>query len=267
MRTAIPLPDAGAFRSAERRTRLVRTGLALALLGTVAAAFLLARGPQSRAAILPGGTSAVVVLDLSWSTSSNYAEIARTLRELASSGRRLGLVVFSDVAYEMLPPGTPAVELRPLLRFFSPSKTSRADSPWASSLSGGTRISAGLLLGGAILRRDRIPNGSIVLVSDLDDAPDDRAQLTAAVLSDLRDRIPLQVVAIDPTAENERFFQGLVGRRPLRPRANRGSPVAEASSPSGLPLALVAVAALFLALLAVNEHAGARLTWSRESGR
>jgi hypothetical protein len=265
--TSIPLPDAGVFHSAERRTRLVRTGLALALLGTLAAAFLLARGPQSRAGVLSGGTTTVVVLDLSWSTSSSYGEIARTLRELASSGGRLGLVVFSDVAYEMLPAGTPAAELRPLLRFFSRPKGHRVESPWAASLSGGTRISAGLLLGREMLRRDRISNGSVVLVSDLGDAPNDRAQLTAAVLSYVREGIPLRVVGIDPTAENERFFQGLLGSRPLRPRANRSSPVAESSSSSGLRLALVAVAALFLALLVVNEHACARLSWSREPGR
>ena len=69
------------------------------------------------------------------------------------------------------------------------------------------------------------------------------------------------MVAIHPTAENERFFQGLLASRPLRARANGSSPVATASSSSGLPVALFVVAALFLTLLAVNEHACARLTW------
>jgi hypothetical protein len=261
MRTSVLLPDAGVFHSAERWTRFLRTGLALALLGTLAAAFLLARGPRAQAGVLSESTSTVVVLDLSWSTSSNYREISRTLRELASSGRRLGLVVFSDVAYEMLPAGTPAVELRPLLRFFSGPKSRRVDSPWAASLSGGTRISAGLLLAREIFDRERVPNGSVVLVSDLGDAPNDRANLTAALLSYVREGIPLRVVAIDPTAENERFFQGLLASRPLRPRAGPGSPVARASSSGGLTIALVVVAALLLSLLAVNEHACARLSW------
>ena len=113
-RAVVPLPDVRVFRSAERRTRLLRAGLALALLATLAAAFLLARGPRAQAATVRGGKSSVVVLDLSWSTSSSPREIEQTLRRLAASGSRIGLVVFSDVAYEMLPPGTPAAELRPL---------------------------------------------------------------------------------------------------------------------------------------------------------
>jgi hypothetical protein len=265
--TPIPLPDAAGFRPEERRTRILRGGLAIALLGALLAALLLARSSRSDAGILSGGTSTIVVLDLSWSTSSNHGEIARTLRALASSGKRLGLVVFSDVAYEMFPAGTPAAELRPLLRFFGPSKGRRVESPWASSLSGGTHVSAGLLLAREILQRDRVPDGSVVLVSDLSDAPDDRAQLTATLLSYVRDGIPLRVVAIDPTAENERFFRGLLGTRPLRPRATRSSAITGPPTSSGLPLTLVVVAALFLVLLAVNEHACARLSWSPKAGR
>ena len=261
MRPAVPLPDVGAFRSAERRTRLVRTGLALALIATLAAAFLLAHGPRARAGVVQGGKSSVVVLDLSWSTSSSPREIKRTLSGLAVSGSRIGLVVFSDVAYEMLPPGTPAAELRPLLRFFAGSKGRRADSPWASSLSGGTRISAGLLLAREILDRDHVSRGSVVLLSDLGDAPNDRAQLSAAVISYLREGIPLRVVAIHPTAESERFFRGLLASRPLRSRANSSSPVATTSSSNGLPVTLFVVAAVFLMLLAMNEQACARLTW------
>ncbi len=260
MSTAIPLPDARAFRSAERRTQLLRTGLAIALVGTLTAAFLLARGSRAQAGTPAGGASTVVVLDLSWSTSSDYGQIERELRALASSEGRLGLVVFSDVAYEMFPAGTPAAELRPLLRFFRRVKGRRVQSPWASSLSGGTRLSAGLLLGRDLLQRGRVSSGSVVLVSDLSDAPDDRAQLTATLLSYQRERIPLRVVAIDPTAENERFFQGLLGARPQRPRASGSSPAAGSSS-NGLRVALFAVAALFLVLLAVNELACARLTW------
>ncbi len=264
MSTAIPLPDAGSFRSAERRTRLLRTGLAIALVGTLVAAFLLSRGARAQTGAPARGASTVVVLDLSWSTSSDYGEIARTLRRLASSDGRIGLVVFSDVAYEMFPAGTPAIELRPLLRFFNRPKGRRVESPWASSLSAGTRLSAGLLLGQELLRRDRVSNGSVVLVSDLSDAPDDRAQLTGALLSYQREGIPLRVVAIDPTAGNERFFKGLLGSRPLRPRTGGGSALVASSSSNGLRLALAVAAAVLLVLLAVNELACARLTWREE---
>jgi hypothetical protein len=261
---AIPLPDVRAFGPSASRTQLLRLGLGLGLVATLAAAFLLAPRSRPADALLPGGTSPIVVLDLSWSTSSDYRAIGRTLRELASSGRRVGLVAFSDVAYEMFPAGTPAAELRPLLRFFTGPKSHRAASPWASSLSGGTRISGALTLARAILARDRITNGSVVLVSDLGDAPNDRTQLSAAVLGYVRDGIPLRVVGIDPTAENEQFFQRLLGSKPLRPRTNGGSAAASPSSAGGLPIGLLVLAACFLALLAVNELALARLSWGAE---
>ena len=260
---AIPLADARSFGAAELRTRLIRVGLALALAGTLAAAFVLASDSGAGNALLPSGTSPVVVLDLSWSTSSDYRQIGQTLRELAASDRRIGLVVFSDTPYEMFPPGTPARELRSLERFFEGPKSRRADSPWATSLSGGTRISSALLLALNILHRERIPNGSAVLVSDLGDSPNDRAALSAAVVTYLHEGIPLRVVGIDPAAEDARFFQDLLGTRPLAPRARGGARPGTSSSPGGLPIVLFVLGAVFLVLLAANEHLGARLHWSR----
>lgn len=259
---AIPLADVRALGAAELRTRLLRIGLALALAGTLAAAFLLAGDSGTGSALLPEGTSPVVVLDLSWSTSSDYRRIGQTLRDLAASNRRIGLVVFSDTAYEMFPPGTPSREIGSLLRFFSGPKSRRADSPWATSLSGGTRISSALLLALDVLRRERISNGSAVLVSDLGDSPNDRAALSAAVVTYLRDGIPLRVVGIDPTEQDSRFFQNLLGSRPLAPRLHGGPRPGTSSSPGGLPIALFVLGAVVLVLLAVNEHFGARLRWS-----
>jgi von Willebrand factor type A domain len=259
--SSIPYADARAFRAAEHRTTLIRVGLAVALLGTLTAAFLLSRSPQSNDSLLPAGTSPVVVLDLSWSTSSDYKQIGAALRELAASNRNIGLIVFSDAAYEMFPPGTPSRELRSLLRFFRGPKSRRASSPWASSLSGGTRVSTALLLARDVLLRERIAHGSVVLVSDLGDAPNDRAALSAAVLGYVRAGIPLRVVGIDPTPENEQLFHDMLGIRPIRPRTQPSGAVVSTPS-SGLPLALLVVAAVFLGLLAVNELACARLRWS-----
>jgi hypothetical protein len=259
--SSIPYAGARSFAAAEHRTTLLRLGLAAALLGTLAAAFLLSRSPQSNDALLPAGTSPVVVLDLSWSTSSDYKQIGAALRELAATNRRIGLVVFSDAAYEMFPPGTPSRELRSLLRFFRGPKSRRAASPWASSLSGGTRVSTALLLARDVLLRERIAHGSVVLVSDLGDAPNDRAALSAAVLGYVRAGIPLRVVGIDPTAEDERLFRDMLGSNPITPRTGPSGSVVSTPS-SGLPLALVVVAAVLLALLAVNELACARLRWS-----
>lgn len=265
--SAISFPDTRTFGAAESRTTFLRIGLAVALLVTLAAAFLLARSPRPSDSLLPAGTSPVVVLDLSWSTSSDYRQIGSTLSRLAASNRRIGLVVFSDAPYEMFPPGTPARELRSLLRFFQGPKSRRAASPWASSLSGGTRVSAALLLAREVLRREGIANGSIVLVSDLGDAPNDRAALSAAVLGYVRAGIPLRVVGIRPAPADEQFFQGLLGTRPIHPRTGAGPSAAKAAPSSGLPLALLVAAAVFLVLLAANELACARLRWSEEPVR
>ena len=264
---AIPLPDARAFDAARARTTVLRVGLAAALLVLLVAAFFLARNPRPDDSLLPSGTSPVVVLDMSWSTSSDYRQIGSTLRELAASHRRIGLVVFSDVAYEMFPPGTPARELRSLLRFFTGPKSRRAASPWASSLSGGTRISTALQLARDVLRREHVGNGSVVIVSDLGDAPNDRAALSAAVLGYVRAGIPLRVVGIDATPENEQLFQGLLGSRPVERRPGVTSAAGSGSPSSGLPLALIVVAAVLFVLLAVNELTCARLRWGEEPAR
>lgn len=262
IRAAVPVADFRTFAPAASRTLLVRVGLALALVGTLTAAFLLSRDTTRGSALLPSGTSPVVVLDLSWSTSSDYRRIGHTLGDLAGSGRRIGLVVFSDVPYEMFPPGTQARELRPLLRFFSGPKQRRARSPWASSLSGGTRISAALLLARQILQRDGVGNGSVVLVSDLGDSPNDRTDLSAAVVTYLRDGIPLRVVGIHATAEDASFFVHLLGSRPLQARAAGGPSAKGSSAPDDLRLGLLIAAASFLVLLAVNEYLCAGLRWS-----
>lgn len=261
IRAAIPIADAPALAPVASRTRLIRIGLALALIGTLTAAFLLARSTPQSSGLLPSGTSPVIVLDLSWSTSSDYRRIGRTIADLAASDRRVGLVVFSDVPYEMFPPGTPSRELRPLLRFFSGSKRQRAESPWASSLSGGTRISAALGLARQALQRDRIANGSVVLVSDLGDSPNDRTALSAAVVGLVRDGIPLRVVGIHPTPEDSGFFTRLIGSRPLQARSGGGPSPGASSAPHEVEIGLLVVAAIFLVLLAVNEHLGAGLCW------
>jgi hypothetical protein len=264
IRAAIPIADYPSFSPAASRTFLLRAGLAVALVGTLAAAFLLSRDTSRGDALLPSGTSPVVVLDLSWSTASDYRRIGRTISDLAASDRRIGLVVFSDVPYEMFPPGTQARELRPLLRFFSGPKRQRSKSPWASSLSGGTRISAALLLARQMLQRDGVGNGSTVLVSDLGDSPNDRTDLSATVVSYLRDGIPLRVVGIHPTPEDAGFFTRLLGSRPLEPRVDGGPSVTKSTPSNDLQLGLLVVAAVFLVLLAVNEHLCAGLRWSRE---
>ena len=107
------------------------------------------------------GSDGIVVLDLSASISSDtYAEIGTTLSTLASSGGHYGLVLFSSVAYEALPPGTPARELEPFVRFFRVHSPGPGFAPvfpvnpWTQSFSEGTAISRGLDLAHSIVVRD-----------------------------------------------------------------------------------------------------------------
>ena len=161
---AIPLADTGPLAAAARRTARIRVVAGIALVGLATAAILLGRNPQTHdVRFLPERSNGIVVLDLSASISSDtYSRIGQTLGELAASRGRYGLVVFSDTAYEALPPGSPASALRPMLRFFRLPSQPRPGvapsfpvNPWTKSFSAGTRISSGLELARSILTADR----------------------------------------------------------------------------------------------------------------
>jgi hypothetical protein len=267
VRVAIPLTDAHALRREANRTRYVRAALALALLGALAATLRLSLDPQRPQQILAARTSPIVVLDLSWSVSTaTYQGIDRTLAQLAGSKRRLGLVIFSDVAYEALPPGTPAAALRPFLRFFAPVAAHRRTllaNPWAASLSGGTDISSGLSLALQILQRDRIRNGSVLLISDLGDAPNARPRLVATLQDYIRASVPLRVVAVHPTPEDRNRFRYLLARpgELLPPPPAPAVHVGEAAGRERFPEPLAAGVLAVLLLVGLNEYACRRLSW------
>ena len=105
------------------------------------------------------------MLDVSASISSDtYARIAATLDRLVRSNGSYGLILFSDTAYQALPPNTPARELRPLVRFFDaprrrprPARCREAPrSPWTDAFGAGTRISTGLSLALDVIREQRL---------------------------------------------------------------------------------------------------------------
>src|SRR4051794_33266715 len=116
--SAVPSSDLPSLRSAAIRTRVVRVGLAVALAVVFGLAVLAARSSgQSQSDLVPGGTPGVVVIDLSKSIiTREFATIGATLRRLIATDTPTGVVVFSDVPYELLPPGSPASALVPLLR-------------------------------------------------------------------------------------------------------------------------------------------------------
>jgi hypothetical protein len=239
----------------------MRAVLATALIGALAAGYVGAHRTGKHAGLLPSGKSPIVAIDMSWSVSyDNYSQIERTLGELADSGRRIGLVLFSDIAYEALPPGTRASELRPYLRFFRKRGT---PNPWQEAFAGGTRIWSALDLARRMLKRDHVTNGAVVLVSDLADAPNDRALLGQTLLGYVGDSIPIRIVALDPTPEDAQLFERALahGGGSVETLGPVGPPAPPHRARAALPAALLASALALALLLGVNELALGRLAW------
>jgi Mg-chelatase subunit ChlD len=272
----VPLAGTDELRADLRRSRLLRLGLAAALVAALAGAFLAARGESATPTLVATGSDGVIVLDVSGSVGPReYRQLVRALDEAAESGRRYGLVAFSDVAYEVFPPGTDAAQVRALRRFFVPvrgrlrgglgvlntgGRTYRA-SVWTGALTGGTRISRGLALARTIIRRDRITNPSVVLISDLDFDQQDFTPLEVIIQTYARERLPIRVVALSPERR-----AGLLLDRFREVPSVAGAEVAyvgaaEASAEGGRPIALAVLGALLLLLLGANELACGRLTW------
>jgi hypothetical protein len=269
---ALPVPGAAALSRAARRTRLVRTALALALIVLVLLASAAARHPGVRQpSALPVRSGDMIVLDLSASISSDtFSRIGETLRKLVATGGRYGLVVFSNVAYEALPPGSPASALRPLVRYFTipeqPGPGGAAalpTNPWTHSFSSGTRISAGLDLAHRILVANGLSRSRVVLISDLADDPADLQRLNEVAVGEYgRGRTPLAVVALNASPADEAFFSRLGGTKvaeaspaPARPSA---PPIV---APSKLPVGLAAAVVATLLALAIYRLWAARLRW------
>jgi hypothetical protein len=221
--STIPLADAAALRAPARRTLAVSAALALLCVGAVVAFALVARHPHTRTIVpLPSHADTILVLDLSASISSDtFSRIGGTLAALSRSGSRLGLVVFSDQAYEAFPPGTPAADLAPFVRYFTlPTQQtpgfapSFPANPWQSKFTGGTRISAGLDLAHVIaLAGGR--QATVVLVSDLDDDPGDLPRLASVLLAYRRDHVPVRIIGLAPSADNVALFTRLLSPQPV----------------------------------------------------
>jgi len=270
-----------------RRTRLLRFALACAVLALVAASFVLARALESLpTTYFATGSGGVVVLDLSTSVDVQKAQRAqRVLRSLVETDGRIGLVVFSDSAYEMLPPDTRSAELEPLLPFFrtgppvsqdsfrrgrggrivpnAPSARPR-ESPWSLTFRGGTRISTGLVEARHAIEREGDRNLSVLLVSDLDNSGFDSSALTEELARYEQAGIDLKVIPLFPGPEDRELFTQLIGDDALvaRPEILRNTDVQERQVVIGaFPWALAAVGAALLLLLALNERLCGRLAW------
>jgi VWA domain containing CoxE-like protein len=261
---AVPYPEPSSPRGATRRTTALRVVLALAIAGAAALELGVARGGGvTEASYLPANGTSVVVMDFSYSiTGSSYRLIVNALRKIAAAGRPVGLIGFSDVAYELLPPGTPARELEPVARLFIPLPSRNGEirfpaSPW-SQLKGGTKISTGLRLADDALQRQGVRHAAVLLISDLETASEDASNVVDAVADLQRHGYSLHLIGLDPTPPSLHFFQSLAGKQAFVREKSLASPVKHPGS-SGLlsgqiPWAFLLGAALLAVLLAANEH-------------
>jgi len=270
--SGIPLADARAFR-----TRAIATRVALAVLAACAAAaavgvLLGSRSPHSQTLVpLPSNANVVIVLDLSASISSDsFSRIGGTLRALSQTADHVGLVVFSDNAYEALPPGTPAADLGPLVRYFTlPQQRvpgfmpSFPTNPWSNTFTGGTVISAGMEMAIDIAVAQR-PRAAVMLISDLDDNPNDLPALAAVGPVAQDDGVPIRIVGLNASLADIEYFRTIFGRStPIAeaPTLEQAAPQEQTPFPWGL-VALAVAAAIALAL---REGWAPRLAWRRSS--
>lgn len=267
---SVPLGDAPALRRVRKRSRLTRCVLAVALLATLVAAFLSSEAPaQTSTPSLSGSSKGVIVLDLSASVEMSTLEgMYHYLMRFADSHGRYGLVLFSDQAYEALPPETPASALKQFAHFFNevpqpaaqqsggakgaPLSPTFPTNPWAYGFTFGTHISYGLDLARVLVVDDAASERDVWLISDLGDDPPDFPLVASEASEYLQDGVTLHVLGLNPTTHDAEFFASHFGPssqgtgalpQPLRPRTGHTS----------FPLGLAIAAGLLALLLAANE--------------
>ena len=258
---AIPASERARLEHASRRTAYLRAGLAsvLALL-LVATVLVASRYDVRHAPLVASGSSGVVVLDLSASVFEGGFEA--TVRKLVETDERAGLVVFSDAAYELLPPGSSGREFQALLRFFRTTSTGfLPPNPW-DPFRAGTRSSEGLKVAREALLREGGP-GKIILLSDLEVLPDE-VQRLVTVFADLRrDGFDTEIIPLAPREEQRRLMELFLGEDAFLPQPVSGEEAVksrgEGSLTTGIPWWFVLVGLVLVSALAVNERALARL--------
>jgi hypothetical protein len=265
---AAPLADLRELDAQAQRTSAVRVVLLLALAGTLALLFLAARSAGSgRAAVFPEGTNTgVVALDMSASISGpTYARVATTLRGIVNANQSIGLVMFSDSAYELLPPNSPPGALLQFIPFFTPlrfygSTPVFGQTPWDTFM-GGTRVAKGLSMAAAALHRAHVKHGAILLVSDLDDSNADQGLLEEEALRLRAAHVPVRIVPLFAAARDVRLFSALFGENAfVDPSVFTHTAKRQAASIAAPdPWALLILGGLLVLLLSGNERWSARL--------
>jgi hypothetical protein len=265
---AAPLADLPQLRLPAQRTSVVRLLLAAALAGTFAWLFLVARGAGAgRAAVFPAGTSTgVVALDMSASISGPiYARVATTLRGIVNANESVGMIMFSDTAYELLPPNSPPGAMLQFVPYFVPRRYYGGSpvfdqSPWDTFM-GGTRIAKGLQMADVALHRAHVKHGAILLVSDLDDSNADQAAIEQEAIHLRNEHLPVRIVPLFAAAVDKRYFAALFGQDSfVDPSVFTHTAKRRAASVTApQPWALLLLGAALVLLLAGNERWNARL--------
>lgn len=270
-RRGVPYGDVAALEPAVQRTTVVRFTVGGALVALLAVAFAMALDRDVKVgAFLPPERSGIVVVDMSASVSPlTYRRIGRALRRIAAANEPVGVIVFSDAAYELFPPGTPGKELDPLVRYFTAISADDRPAfeavfpanPWQGGFAGGTRISEGLRVARNVLKRDEIEQATVLLISDLEAPESDRVRIVDLATSLLNDGVELRIVPLFAQPQNRSFFATLVGPEAFVAETSLVRPIE--SDELGLggktPWLFLAAAAALVLLLAANERLCGRL--------
>jgi hypothetical protein len=213
-----------------------------------------------------GAKTGVIVIDMSASVAGpKFERIATVIRGLSTADQGVGLVMFSDTAYELLPPNSPTSALLQFERFFTPLSIVHGTPQFGSTawdaFSGGTRISSGLKTGLDALRHAHVTHGSLVLISDLNDASEDAAPLEAVAQELHTANFPVRIVPVGAAPDNVTIFKSLFGQNSfISPTAFRSSTKHEVEPvTASWPWALIAVGLVVVGLLAANELFNTRL--------
>jgi hypothetical protein len=267
-RGAAPLADLPRLHRPAFRTSTLRIALGLALAGTFALLFLVSRtAGAGRAAVFPEGTTTgVVALDMSASISGAiYSRVSTTLRGIVNANQSIGLVMFSDTAYELLPPNSPPTALTEFVPFFVPQRYSGStpvfgQSPWDMFM-GGTRVASGLVMAEQALHRANVQHGAILLVSDLDDSNADGPALEQEAVRLHQEHIPVRIVPLFAAPQDRSLFAALFGDNSfVDPKVFTHTATRHTQSIAApVPWALLGLGALLVCLLGANERWNARL--------
>ena len=261
-----------------RRTLVVRLGLVAGVVALLAAAVMLSGDLRAyRPATSPraaAGRRARPLVERRASRSTQRAH--RVLRSLAETEGRVGLVVFSDVAYEMLPPARGATSCgrcsassscrrkgspRPAIEIGKASRALvRHRQPVVAHLPRRHPHLPGSRGGTAVIGRDGI-RPDVMLISDLDDSASTPDQLTQELI---------RVRGRRHRSARRAAVRDRGGSRPLRAARRRGGVRAEPGAPGNTSIEGGRRSSarslppwpprrrLLLALLAVNERACGR---------